>query len=52
MSCSLNSVRVDDIGDFVGFRVYGLHSLKGGYMGDYVGSSIRLNKGDTRTFRL
>ena len=29
---------------------YSLNSLKGGYMGDYIGMGI--TKGDTRSFRL
>ena len=24
------------IGDYIGFRVWGLNSLKGGYIGDYI----------------
>ena len=33
MSCTLNSFQ----GGYAGFRVWGLNSLKGGYIGDYTG---------------
>ena len=28
---------------------YSLNSIKGGYIGDYIGTTIRLIKGDTRS---